>query len=73
MAEIQKYSLTEKLKEADEKLQGSPSLLGMTMLTYPNYVNSMRSTMFTSHLKQFLNLISRALIPRITDFPGFVL
>ena len=58
MAEIQKYSLTEKLKEADEKLQGSPSLLGMTMLTYPNYVNSMRSTMFTSHLKQFLNLIN---------------
>ena len=56
MAEIQKYSLTEELRKADESLQGSPSLLGMTMLTYPNYINSMRSTMFTSHLKQFLNL-----------------
>ena len=57
MAEIQKYSLTEELRKADESLQGSPSLLGMTMLTYPNYINSMRSTMFTSHLKQFLNLL----------------
>ena len=57
MAEIQKYSLIEELRKADDNLQGSPSLLGMTMLTYPNYINSMRSTMFTSHLKQFLNLL----------------
>lgn len=32
MPEVQKYSLIEELKEADKKLQGSPSLLGMTML-----------------------------------------
>lgn len=57
MAEVKKFSLTEKLKEADRTLMGSPSLLGMTALTYPNYVNAMRSTMFTSHLKQFLNLL----------------
>lgn len=57
MAEIQKYSLKEELRKADDELMGSPSLLGMTMLTYPNYINSMRSTMFTSHLKQFLNLL----------------
>ena len=62
MPEIQKYSLIEKLREADNQLQGSPSLLGMSMLTYPNYINSMRSTMFTSHLKQFLNLLQ-------PDFP----
>ena len=57
MAEVQKFSLIEELRKADENLQGSPSLLGMTMLTYPNYINSMRSTMFTSHLKQFVNLL----------------
>lgn len=57
MAEVKKFSLIEELRKADETLQGSPSLLGMTMLTYPNYVNSMRSTMFTSHLKQFLDLL----------------
>ena len=56
MAEIQKYSLMEELRNVDTQLHDSPSLLGMTMLTYPNYINSMRSTMFTSHLKQFLNL-----------------
>lgn len=32
MAEAQKFSLTEELRKADETLQGSPSLLGMTML-----------------------------------------
>lgn len=57
MSEVQKYSLIEELKKADNTLQGSPSVLGMTALTYPNYINSMRSTMFTSHLKQFLNLL----------------
>lgn len=57
MAEIKKFSLIEELKKADKTLQGSPSLLGMTSLGYPNYNNSMRSTMFTSHLKQFLTLL----------------
>lgn len=32
MPEIQKYSLIEELKKADETLMGSPSLLGMSML-----------------------------------------
>ena len=32
MGEIQKYSTIDELKKADENLQGSPSLLGMTML-----------------------------------------
>ena len=57
MADVKKYSLVEKLREADNTLMGSPSLMGITMLTYPNYINSMRSTMFTSHSKQFLNLL----------------
>lgn len=56
MAEVQKYSTIEELKKANATLQGSPSLLGMSMLSYPNYINAMRTTMFTSHLKQFLNL-----------------
>ena len=56
-SEVQKYSLKEELKKADEKYQGSAALLGMTVLSYPGYINSMRSTMFTSHLKQFVNLL----------------
>ena len=54
MAEVQKYSLKEKLTEADEKLTNSTSLYGMSALTIPRYINSMRSVMFTNHLKQFL-------------------
>ena len=64
MAENQKYNLKDELLEADKKLTGSLSLLGMSMLTQPAYINSMRSVMFTSHLKQFVNLEN-------PDFPGF--
>lgn len=64
MAENLKYNLKDGLLEADEKLTGSLSLIGMTMLTQPAYNNSMRSVMFTSHLKQFVNLTN-------PDFPGF--
>lgn len=56
-SEVQKYSLKEELKKADQMYQGSAALLGMTVLSYPGYINSMRSTMFTSHLKQFVNLL----------------
>ena len=53
-----KQSLVENLRDADGQLMQSPSLLGMTMLTWPNYINAMRSTMFTSHIKQFVNLVN---------------
>ena len=54
--QFQKYSLLNELQKADKKYEGSAALLGMTMLTYPGYINSMRSVMFTKHLSQFLNL-----------------
>lgn len=62
MADAQKTSLKGQLLDADKRLTGSDSLLGMTVLSYPGYINSMRSTMFTSHLKQFLT-------PLNPDFP----
>ena len=51
--DVKKFSITESLKEADNRLQNSPSLLGMSALTYPSYINAMRGTMFTTHLTQF--------------------
>lgn len=63
MAENLKYNIREELMKADDRLHGSLSMLGMTMLTQPAYINSMRSVMFTSHLKQFVNLVE-------PDFPG---
>ena len=62
MAEVQKFSLKEELSAKDKTLYNTKSLYGMTSLTYPRYINSMRSTMFTSHLKQFLT-------PLNPDFP----
>lgn len=72
MAERQKYSLTNELRKADETLMGSPSLLGMTAMTWPNYINSMRSTMLTSHLKQFLNLLYPQSPFTFTNFENLV-
>ena len=61
---MEKYNLKDELLAADKRLTGSVSLLGMTALTSPTYNNSMRSVMFCSHLKQFVNLLH-------PDFPGF--
>jgi hypothetical protein len=58
MAEVQKYSLIEKLDEADKLYMNDPSLLGITALTYPTYINAMRGTMWCSHSRQFLNLLN---------------
>lgn len=62
MPEIKKYSLQEDLREADIKYKDSLSLVGMTSLTFPQYINAMRANMFTAHLKQFLTLLK-------PDFP----
>lgn len=64
MADVQKYNLREKLEDADKRLTGSPSLLGKSMLTLPQYDNSMRTVMNTSHQNQFLTLLN-------PEFPGF--
>ena len=63
MAENIKYSNKEMLLRANETLQGSNSLVGMTMLGIPQYNSSMRSIMFTSHTRQTVNLLN-------PDFPG---
>ena len=63
MAENVKYSNKEMLLRANEELQGSNSLIGMTMMGIPQYNSSMRSIMFTSHLRQTVNLLN-------PDFPG---
>lgn len=58
MADVQKYSLVSELAKKDEQLQGSPALRGMSGMTQTKYVNAMRTTMNTSHQKQFLNMLN---------------
>ena len=62
MAEFQKYSLVQELNARDETLMNSPSLYGISMLTFPRYINAMRAVMFTGHNKQ-------SLVPCNPDMP----
>ena len=55
-SEVKKFSMVEELHKADKTMKNKPAVLGMSSLTYPGYINSMRTTMFTSHLRQFLTL-----------------
>ena len=52
-----KFNMIDELEEKDRELAGDISLLGATALTDIGHVNAMRGVMFTSHLKQFTNLI----------------
>lgn len=64
----EKYNLREELLKADQKYlvesPGDHSIEGKTILTWPGYINSMRSVMFASHLGQFKN-------QRKPSFPQF--
>lgn len=69
MAERQKYSLKQELLKKNDRIMGVEdgidrrlSLLGISALTKPEYNNSMRVNMFTSHSRQFLT-------PLNPDFP----
>lgn len=57
MPEIKKYSIKDKLLEADKKYDHKASVVGMSSMTFPGYINSTRTQMFTSHLKQILNIL----------------
>lgn len=58
VAEIQKYSLKDSLVKADKELKNSLSIVGMSGMTASGHINAMRTTMFTSHLRQFVNVIN---------------
>lgn len=51
------FDLINKLREANETFDKSPAITGMSGLTFPGYVDAMRTVMFTGHLNQFLNTI----------------
>lgn len=54
--------LREELREKEEQFDQKDDIFGMTLLTNPGYISSSRNIMFTSHLKQFVNLVN-------PDFP----
>jgi len=64
----EKYNLREELLKRDEEFRSGGktdhSIEGKGMLTFPQYINSMRSVMFASHLNQFKNQLN-------PNFPQF--
>lgn len=58
----EKYNLKDALRACDLEYLNDRSIEGKGMLTTPQYINSMRSVMFASHLNQFKNMVQ-------PDFP----
>ena len=59
----EKYNLKQELINANDYISGKydndpkwETLLGASFLTRPDYINTMRANMFTSHIKQALTL-----------------
>ena len=57
----EKYNLKQELINANDYISGKydndpkwETLLGASFLTRPDYINTMRANMFTSHIKQAL-------------------
>ena len=48
--------LKEILQDKEKKYKFKDDIFGMTLLTNPGYISSSRNIMFTSHLRQFVNL-----------------
>lgn len=57
MPEIKKCSLKNTLLDADIKFDHKTSVVGKSSMTFPGYINSTRTQMYTSHLNQFLNIL----------------
>ena len=52
------------LEEKTKEFTGTDNHLGLTLMTFPQYISSTRSIMFTSHLKQF-NTLNDPQFPKI--------
>ena len=52
------------LAEKTKEYEGTDKHLGLTLMTFPQYISSTRSIMFTSHLKQF-NTLNEPQFPRV--------
>lgn len=73
--EIERQStlnIREDLEKANKQFYGKQDIFGMTLLTNPGYVSSSRSMMFSSHLKQFTNLLKPEYPKVSTNFENMV-
>lgn len=69
---MSKLNLKEELLKKEEEFNGKDDIFGMTLLTDPGYISSSRSIMFTSHLRQFVNLVNPYFPKVFTNYENVV-
>ena len=57
-------SMEEQLKQKADEFTGKDDFLGLTLMTFVQYISATRSTMFVSHLKQF-TVLNEAEHPKV--------
>ena len=65
-------NLKEALEQKEKEYSFCDDLFGMTLLTNPGYISSSRSLMFTSHLRQFVNLVNPDIPKVFTNYENSV-
>lgn len=65
-------NLKEALEQKEKEFANKDDIFGMTLLTNPGYISSGRSIMFTSHLRQFVNLVNPSIPKVFTNYENSV-
>lgn len=65
-------NLKEALDQKEKEYHFTDDIFGMTLLTNPGYISSSRSVMFTSHLRQFVNLVNPDIPKVFTNYENTV-
>ena len=65
-------NLKESLEQKEKEFNLTDDIFGMTLLTNPGYISSSRSLMYTSHLRQFVNLVNPDIPKVFTNYENSV-
>jgi len=65
-------NIKEALQEKEKEFNFTDDIFGMTLLTNPGYISSSRNIMFTSHLRQFVNLTNPDIPKVFTNYENVV-
>lgn len=65
-------NLKEALEQKEKEFNFTDDIFGMTLLTNSGYISSSRSIMFTSHLRQFVNLVNPDIPKVFTNYENLV-
>lgn len=70
--EMNGLGLKQELEEKERLFHGKDDIFGMTLLTNPGYISAARNIMFTSHLRQLVNLTNPDFPKVFTNYENIV-